>query len=301
MIASFTGDENSYTNFVNSFNKFSTTLNNSSLPSCTYSFDSSKINEGLIIPSDVQYVVKGGELNKSGYDQNGKLDVLKNILQSDYLWNNIRVQGGAYGAYMADNDGDILLYSYRDPNLKTTIDTFNKIPEYLKNFDADAKQMTDYIVGTIGQFDNSFDNSTPFAISDTADYMYFTNTTQSDLQKEKEDILSTSKEDIKNSAPLMDAILKQNYICVVGGKAQIEQNKDDFINIKDMSTFEEEKGQITTIDKKDNVPANKVWTINFARDINPATVNTANVFVLNNQNDRLKSMYPMTAVANQSK
>lgn len=292
MIASITGNDENYKSFNDNLSKFSNSLKNDKLTSCKYTFDSSRINEGLIIPSKVQYVFKGGDLKKAGYANNGKLAVLQNILQSDYLWNNIRVKGGAYGADIGIDNGNVILSSYRDPNLKETIDTFDKIPEYLKNFKADEKQMNNYIIGAAGKADNSLNmlNSFigPAADGMIADQLYLTGVKQSDMQKEREELVSTTEEDIRNFAPVMDAVLKQNYLCVVGGETQIEQNKKNFMTIKNVLTSKEEKGKFIELQKKDKVADDKAWTVKFSDDLDPVTVNTANIYVLDEENHQVK-------------
>jgi Zn-dependent M16 (insulinase) family peptidase len=292
MIASITGNDENYKSFTDSLNKLTSSMKSDKLTSYKYTFDSSKINEGLIIPSKVQYVVKGGDLKKAGYTQNGKLIVLQNILQSDYLWNNIRVKGGAYGANIGIENGSVILSSYRDPNLKETIDTFDKIPEYLRNFKADEKQMNNYIIGAAGRVDNSTGmlNSLigPAADGIIADGLYLTGVKQSDMQKEREELVSTTAEDIRNFAPVMDAVLKQNYLCVVGGETQIEQNKENFMVIKNVLTSKEEKGKFVELQKKDKVVDNKTWTVKFSDELDPLTVNTANIYVLDEENHQFK-------------
>ncbi len=292
MIASFTGNEDNYKTFATSFNKLSNVLKNEKLPSNKYTFDSSKVNEGLIIPSKVQYVFKGGDLKKSGYTENGKFKVLENVLESDYLWNNVRVKGGAYGGNIGVNNGNVILSSYRDPNLQETIDTFNKIPGYLKNFNADEKQMDNYIIGAVGKADNSFNALNkkigPVADGLIADELYLTGVKQSDLQKQREELVSTTAEDIRNFAPVMDAVLKQNYLCVVGGESKIKENKKNFMTIQNVLTSQEEKGQVIDMEKKENVANNKSWTLKFAKDLDEVTVNTANIYVLDDQNHGVK-------------
>lgn len=292
MIASITGNDEDYKSFTDNLSKFTNSLKNDKLTSCKYTFDSSRINEGLIIPSKVQYVFKGGDLKKAGYTSSGKLTVLQNILQSDYLWNNIRVKGGAYGADIGIDNGSVILSSYRDPNLKETIDTFDKIPEYLRNFKADEKQMNNYIIGAAGKADNSYGllNSLigPAADGMIADQLYLTGVKQSDMQKEREELVSTTAEDIRNFAPVMEALLKQNYLCVVGGETQIEQNKKNFIVIKNLLTSKEEMGKFIELQKKDKVEDNKIWTVKFSDDLDPLTVNTANIYVLDEENHQIK-------------
>jgi Zn-dependent M16 (insulinase) family peptidase len=241
LVTSFIGDQNSYQTFNDSFANLATTLKTEKLPSYTYNFDNSKNNEGIVVPSNVQYVDKGGSLKSLDSKEDGKLMVLQNILESDYLWKNIRIKGGAYGTNMDMINGDeVLLSSYRDPNLKKTIDTFNGIPNYLKNFNADKNQMTNYIIGAVGKFDNSFDSLEqllgPAANGIIADQLYFTGEKPEDIQKERQDMLNTTAEDIRNFAPIMESILNQNHISVVGGEAEIEKNKSLFNSVESISS-----------------------------------------------------------------
>ncbi|NMM63848.1 peptidase M16 [Clostridium sp. P21] len=292
MIVSFIGNEENYKTFSDNLNKFSGGLKNENLKKYKYSFDSSKINEGLIIPSTVQYVYKGGDIKKSGYSENGKFKVLQNILSSSYLSPIIREKDGAYVASMAVENGNVIFLSYRDPNLQKTIDTFDKSPEYLKNFSADEKEMTNYVIGTVGQDDNK--NSRlikkygPAADGYIADDLYLSGIKQSDLEKERKELISTTAEDIRNFAPAIDAVLKQNYLCVVGGETKIKENKKNFMTIKNVLTSEEEKGTTLDMEKKENVACDKTWTFKFEKDLDEVTVNTANVYVLNDQNQQVK-------------
>lgn len=288
MIASYTGSEENYQSFSNNFKNFSTKLRTEQLPHYSYTFDNSKNNEGLIIPSEVQYVVKGGDLRKAGTAQNGKIKVLQNILQSDYLWNNIRIKGGAYGAYMNVENSNVLLYSYRDPNLKETIDTFNAIPHYLSNFNADEKQMTNYIIGAIGKEDKLNQTDNPFDYSNKADELYLTDTSQAELQKNRNEMISTTAEDVKSFAPVMDSVLKQNHFCVVGGEEKIEENKDSFSSIKNVLPAEDEVGEVLDRENKDGVDVNKVWKIKYIKAISPLTVYAENVYVLDSNNHKVK-------------
>ncbi|MCY6369335.1 insulinase family protein [Clostridium ganghwense] len=292
MIASYTGEDENYKKFGDSFKDFTNNLRNEKLTSCKYTFDSSEINEGIMTPSKVQYVVKGGDLKKAGYESNGKLAVLSNILQSGYLWNNIRIKGGAYGANMTIDNSVVLFSSYRDPNLKETIDTIDGIPEYLKNFDADEKEMTNYVIGTIGKLDSATNMLSsimgPAADGIIADSLYISHTKQSDIQKQREEIISTKAEDIRNFAPVIDALLKQDYLCVVGGETKIKENKKNFVAIKNLLNSKEEKTFFTDLEKKENVPVDKKWDVKFSQELDELTVNTSNVYVLDEQNHQVK-------------
>ena len=191
-----------------------------------YDFDLSVKNEGLLTSSEVQYVGKGYNFKNVGYSYNGSLQVLKTILSYDYLWNTIRVQGGAYGAFFnISRDGNMFLGSYRDPNLIETLNAYNKTPEYLKNFDVDEREMRKYIIGTISRLDTPYSNSIK---GEVATARYLKNIKYEDLQKERLEILNTKKQDIRNTSELIEAVLRKNYLCVLGNENKISENKEVF-------------------------------------------------------------------------
>ena len=99
---------------------------------------------------------KGANFLKLGYKYTGAMRVLETMLRYDYFWTKIRVQGGAYGcSSIFKRAGDAYFASYRDPHLGRTLDVYAGIPEYLKNFTADEKEMTRFIIGTISGLDTS--------------------------------------------------------------------------------------------------------------------------------------------------
>ena len=111
-------------------------------------------NEGLLAASKVNYVIKGANFSKLGHQYSGKLKVLERILSSDFLHNQIREQGGAYGAWASfSRTGTGYLASYRDPNLDRTLDVYNQSVSFLKAFSPTERQMTRFIIGVIGAED----------------------------------------------------------------------------------------------------------------------------------------------------
>ena len=113
-----------------------------------------KKNEGFKTASKVQYVARTGNFIDNGAAYTGALQILKVILSYDYLWQNIRVKGGAYGCMSNFNRiGEGYFVSYRDPNLKRTIEVYEGIVDYLKNFTVSDRDMTKYIIGTISNID----------------------------------------------------------------------------------------------------------------------------------------------------
>ncbi len=189
-------------------------------------------NEGLKTSGQVQYVAQVGNFRKAGYSYTGALDILKIILGYDYLWMNLRVKGGAYGCMNGfKRTGDSFFVSYRDPNLKQTLETFEKIPEYIRNFQADEREMTKYIIGTISGKDTP---KTPKMKGDLSTVAYFSGTTEETLQRERDEILNATPEDIRNLAGLVESVLSQHHICVVGSESAIEQEKELFKEVKNL-------------------------------------------------------------------
>ncbi len=228
LVVSYTGDEEYYTNFSDSFNEFAEKIKDKKFPIREYKFDFSNKNDAIVIPSQVQYVVKAGSFKKAGYKYSGKMKVVENILNSDYLWKELRVKGGAYGGAMSFTKHEVLFYSYRDPNLKETLNTFEETVKFLRNFKADEKEMTNYIIGTIGSMDYL---TGPYYKGVLGDNMYFSGTTQNDVQKLRDEILTTTAEDIRNYADLLEVVIKQNLHCVVGSETKVNENKDLFDRI----------------------------------------------------------------------
>ncbi|KEH93491.1 insulinase family protein [Clostridium novyi] len=294
MIVSYTGEEKYYKNFINSFNGFSKNLKNNDLKVQQYKFDDSNINEGIIAPSKVQYVTKGGNIESTGYKDTGKLQVLANVLGSGYLWNGVRIKGGAYGVNVFINSGNILFSSYRDPNLKETIDIFDKVPEYLASFNADEKEMTNYIIGTIGKQESDMNELVnklgPISEGIIADDMYISGVTKEDIQKQREEILSTTSDDIRNFAKLVDGVLKQDYLCVVGGDSKINENEKEFMAIENILDSNHKKDLTMTMEKKENVPVDKIFTVSFSRNLDKGTVNKSNIYVLDENNHKVSTV-----------
>lgn len=189
-------------------------------------FEPRFISEGIKTSSTVQFVARCGEYTSQGYKYNGHFKVLSNILGYGYLWENIRDKGGAYGCmYVPARNGKISLSSYRDPKLRETNEVYDGLPEYLRNFDANDREMTKYIIGTMSGVDIP---KTPRAKGNAAFTAYMTDITREKRQKERDEILSTTREDINELAGAFEAALSQDCICVIGNSEKIEENKDIF-------------------------------------------------------------------------
>ncbi|WP_238883583.1 insulinase family protein [Clostridium sp. YIM B02551] len=194
-----------------------------------YDYPLKKLNEGLLTQSNVNYVVLGGSYLNKGFSYSGSMRVLNTILNFDYLWNKVRVEGGAYGVRInLSKDGFIYFSSYRDPNIDKTFDAYKKTVEYLKSFNATDEDMVKYIIGTISKLDIP---SNPDSKADKAVSDYFAGVTYEELNKEREEILKTSEKQIKDYYKVIGEAIKDNSITVVGNENQIKASKDIFDTI----------------------------------------------------------------------
>lgn len=226
LMTSVTCSEEDYAKFLQSYEKYASNLAEGKLEHNTYNFDLSKQNEGLLTQSNVQYVAKGYNFVELGYKYSGTLQVLKSIARYDYLWNNIRVKGGAYGAMAGfERSGNLFFVSYRDPNLRETMRIYDEFEKYLNEFDVDSREMTKYIIGTMSGIDAPL---TPSMKGERAAEYYIRNIDFEDLQREREEILSANKEDIKALSKLVGESMKQNRHCTLGNEGKIKQNKELF-------------------------------------------------------------------------
>ena len=191
-----------------------------------------KKNEAFKDASKIQYVARGGDFKALGYDFNGYLRILKSILNYGYLWLNVRVQGGAYGCMTKfSRSGLFTVVSYRDPNLVRTNEVFDGIADYIRNFDVNERDMTKYVIGTIADLDKPL---TPDQKGSLGLRRYMTGVTDEILQKERDEILAATPEDIRKTADLVDAVLKQNCLCVIGNEDNIEANAEMFDSVQQL-------------------------------------------------------------------
>lgn len=189
-----------------------------------------KRNEGFKTSSKVQYVARVGNFIDNGAQYSGALQILKVILSYDYLWQNIRVKGGAYGCMCNFNRiGEGYLISYRDPNLEKTMQVYEGVVDYLKAFDVNDRDMNKYIIGTISNMDRPM---TPSAKGDRSMNLYMNHVSEEMIRKERMEVLDASQEDIRKLAAVVEAMLKAGQICVIGSEEKIEAQKDLFAEVK---------------------------------------------------------------------
>ena len=214
--------EDEYGAFAEEAQKFCRRLPQEKAKPQRYSFDVRAKNEGILSSSRVQYVGKAANFLRLGFSYTGSMDVLETILRYDYFWTKIRVQGGAYGAFtQISRVGTLFFSSYRDPNLKETLDVFDKTSDYLASFYVSDREMVKFIIGTISTLDVPL---TPQLKGSVAQDRFFRQLTDADRQKTRDEILATCQEDIRALAAVVDACMKENILCVFGNEEKLKEN-----------------------------------------------------------------------------
>jgi Zn-dependent M16 (insulinase) family peptidase len=178
-------------------------------------------SEGLTIPTKVNYVGKGADIYRDGIKPNGSHLVARRYLRTTWLWDKIRVQGGAYGGQcMFDrNSGGFTFVSYRDPNLLATLDTYDRTPDFLRNAALDAAELTRNIIGAIGEVDSY---RLPDAKGFASMQRYLIGDTDAARQRMREEILSTTAADIRGFADAMAHVAAHGRVVVLGSEQAIE-------------------------------------------------------------------------------
>ena len=230
MVISVTATDETYKNFLPHLKKIIKSLPVDEYPVASYDYPCVAQNEGLYSQSRVQYVGKGANFISKGYEYNGALNVLETILRYEYFWTKIRVQGGAYGAFVSFNrSGGIFFGSYRDPNLKNTIDVFDGTAEFLRNFDVSDREMDKYIIGTMSKIDKPL---TPSIKGQIAAELCLKGITYEDRQKSRNEVLNARQGDIRKLAKLVEDCMAENNLCVFGNENVIKDNSNLFKTVK---------------------------------------------------------------------
>ena len=233
LIVSVIGDGEEYIQNEKYLSDFINIVPDKKYPAVTRNIKLSKVKKAYKTAAQVNYVARTGNFLKKGFAYDASLKVLKTILSYDFLWNNVRVMGGAYGCM---NDFSVngrgYFVSYRDPNCGKTNETYEKIADYVRNFDASEREMTKYVIGTFSELDIPMSCSTKGIRSFTS---YMCGITEELLKKNRLKALETRAEDIRNLAGIVEAVLKDDYLCVIGNSEAISKDADMFDEILNLS------------------------------------------------------------------
>ena len=191
-----------------------------------------KKNEGFMTAGQVQYVCRAGSYMEKGLPYTGSLRVLKVMMGYDYLWNQLRVKGGAYGCMCGVfRNGDGYFVSYRDPHLARTVDVYEQAAEYIQGVSLDERAVTQFIIGAVSDLDTP---QTPAMKGIFSLGGYLTGLSEDRLQKERDELLATTADTIRGLAGHIKALMEDECLCVVGNGEKIKENSHMFLAVDNL-------------------------------------------------------------------
>ncbi|MGN0205244.1 MAG: insulinase family protein, partial [Coprococcus sp.] len=186
-------------------------------------------NEAFITAGMIQYNACAANFGEKGIAYNGSMNVIKNILSNEYLWNNIRVKGGAYGCMCGfAPSGNAYFTSYRDPNLEETYAVYDGAADFVASLELDNRELTKYIIGAVGAIDTPMTASMKGVRSLAA---WLGHRSYEQIQKTRDELLGTTVEDLRNQAAAVAAVAAAGHICVVGSESRIMAQKEKFEHV----------------------------------------------------------------------
>jgi len=184
-----------------------------------------EVEEGLVIPAQVNYVAKGVNLYDLGYELHGSVGVITRFLRNTWLWDRVRVQGGAYGAFCAfDHFSGVMVFaSYRDPNVLATVENYDACAKFLRDLDLSDDELTKAIIGTIGELDAY---QLPDAKGYTSMVRYLTGVTDEFRQEMRDAVLGTTAGDFKAFADVLERSNASGRVVAMGSRDALEGAND---------------------------------------------------------------------------
>lgn len=230
MMVSYTAARESLADVRKEMETFSEALFTDEIEKSSFDLSCTKKNEGFMTSSKVQYAAMAGNFIDAGGTYHGALQILKVIMGYEYLWQNIRVKGGAYGCMSSFNRlGEGYFVSYRDPHLKNTLEIYRGVADYLRNFTVSDRDMTKFIIGTISNMDQPM---TPSIKGDRSMNLYMNRVSAEMIKEERMQVLRATQEDIRALADTVEKVIEAEQICVVGNEEKIESEKEVFQEVK---------------------------------------------------------------------
>ena len=226
LMLDYVGTEDHYEEFIALAGQVKEALYKEPVETKPFVIEPVKRNEGFLSASQVQYVCRAGNFINKGLAYTGALKVLKVMMSYEYLWQEIRVKGGAYGCMCAfGKSGDSYFVSYRDPNLKSTVEAYEKAADFIEAFDGDERTMTQYIIGAVSELDTPLN---PAAKGLRGMSSYLTNQTYEDDQRERDELLGADVNTIRSLAAVIRAFMEDDCLCVVGNDNRLKEDKEMF-------------------------------------------------------------------------
>ncbi len=212
--------------------RFAESLYTRPVESGSYAPVPTRKQEGFMTAGQVLYVCRAGNFKKKGLPYRGTLRFLQVMMRYEYLWVNIRVKGGAYGCQCSFGaSGESCFSSYRDPNLKNTVEIYEKAADTVANFTADERIMTQYIIGAVSDLDTPM-NPAAYGLFSLGAYMC--GITQQMLDQEREELLGATQEGIRELADYIRAFMRDDFLCVVGNAQKIKEEEELFLTTENL-------------------------------------------------------------------
>lgn len=229
LLVSVTGSEESYQSIRPLLEQWIDALPQAAYPHAAWDIPVEVLNEGIQSSANVQYVAKGADLRKYGFVYDGALEVLSNVLTNEYLYNNIRAKGGAYGQGVRfGRNGSMSCYSYRDPNLENTLAVYDGMADYLEQLEMDEETLTTYIIGVMNRFNPAM---TEHAKASYSLMSYINGQSPEAVEKAQAEALSTTVDKIRHYAPMLRQAMAENHLCVLGNSERIKAASGLFDNV----------------------------------------------------------------------
>lgn len=224
---SLTASEEDLTLFQQHQQAFLNRFGSESHPHPEIKFDQAVINEAFLIPAEVVFAVQGGNLFKSGAKYHGYLEVIESILSREFLHNQIRVQGGAYGTWMDVHPftGDVILVSYRDPNVRKTYEVYERVYTAIENLELSSEALEQWCIKAFSRFDPLL---SPAAKGTRARNDKLSGIPRELRLKTIQEIKTCTVKDMKQYAEPFKEMLKKPYRSIIGSKSKIEADKNLF-------------------------------------------------------------------------
>ena len=188
-------------------------------------------NVGFATQGKVQYVTTGVNLKALGIEDDSRYILLNQLLSTGFLWERVRVQGGAYGCFLSYNqfDGVLNITSYRDPNLRETLEVYKELANHLRNLELSEEEFEKLVIGTFGRIDAPLSPSDKGGVSLTR---YLSGVSTERLQKRRDELLTATLDDIRSLADWFDALNEKALICVHGSAEKVNEAADLFDRIE---------------------------------------------------------------------
>lgn len=221
LLVSITLEESEYAKVKPSIDAFIAKLPMTDTAKAEWTMPKLAARSAFTAPSQVNYAGCAVNLFDAGYEHNGSTRTITRYLQTAWLWEQVRVQGGAYGAMCGfdAHSGAFNFVSYRDPNIKRTLDTYTQTAQYLQELKLSDDELSKAIVGAIGSIDK-------YQLPDAKGYSdalrFMLNVTDEERQLRRDKLLATTADDFRAFGAVLEKALKNPFIAVLGSAAAIK-------------------------------------------------------------------------------